>query len=99
MTRWGCRAVRRIVCDRDGQLRRDDRGSVAVLMCYIVLLGGTLTGVVVDAGTNIDAANKADTYSSEAARAATIAVGPVPASDGTSTLQAAAAARAYLAQA
>lgn len=99
MTRWGRRAARWIVRVRDGQLRRDDRGSVAVLMCYIVLLGGTLTGFVVDAGTNIDAANKADTYSSEAARAATIAIGPVPAGDGTSTLQAAAAARAYLAQA
>ena len=74
----------------------DDRGSVAVLMCYIVLLGTTLTTFLVDAGTNIQAANKADTYSAEAARAASIAVGPVPSSDGTSTLRAAAAARAYL---
>lgn len=77
----------------------DDRGSVAVLMCYIVLLGTTLTGFLVDAGTNIQAANKADTYSAEAARAASIAVGPVPTSDGTSTLRAAAAARTYLSQA
>ena len=79
--------------------RRDDRGSVAVLMCYIVLLVGTLTGFLVDAGTNIRVANKADTYSSEAARAATIAIGPVPADNETATLQAAEAARAYLAQA
>lgn len=78
---------------------RDDRGSVAVLMCYIVLLGATLTTFLVDAGTNIRAANHADSYSSEAARAATIAVGPVPTSEGTSTLRAAAAARAYLTQA
>lgn len=67
-------------------------------MCYIVLLGTALTTFLVDAGTNIQAANKADTYSSEAARAASIAVGPVPTSDGTSTLRAAAAARAYLSQ-
>ena len=79
--------------------RRDDRGAVAVLMCYIVLLASTLTGFLVDAGTNIRAANKADTYSSEAARAATIAIGPVPAGNDAATLQAAAAARAYLAQA
>jgi hypothetical protein len=54
---------------------------------------------LVDAGTNIRAANKADTYSSEAARAATIAIGPVPADNDTATWQAAEAARAYLAQA
>ncbi len=82
-----------------GRAVRDDRGSVAVLMCYIVLLGTALSTFLVDAGTNIQAANKADTYSSEAARSASIAVGPVPASDGTSTLRAAAAARAYLARA
>lgn len=81
-----------------GRAVRDDRGSVAVLMCYIVLLGTALATFLVDAGTNIAAANKADTYSSEAARAASIAVGPVPSSDGTSTLRAAAAARAYLSQ-
>jgi Flp pilus assembly protein TadG len=94
------RAVMRAVrgWHRSGR-RPDDRGSVAVLMCYIVLLGSTLTGFLVDAGTNIQAANKADTYSSEAARAASIAIGPVPADDGTATLQAAAAARAYLARA
>jgi Flp pilus assembly protein TadG len=80
-------------------VHRDDRGSVAVLMCYIVLLVSTLTGFLVDAGTIIRAANKADTYSSEAARAATIAIGPVPADNDTATLQAAAAARVYLAQA
>ena len=77
----------------------DDRGSVSVLMCFIVLLGATVTGSVVDVGTTIDAANKADGLSSEAARAATIAIGPVPAADGTSTLQAAPAARTYLVQA
>jgi Flp pilus assembly protein TadG len=78
--------------------RGDDRGSVAVLMCFIVLIGGTLVTFLVDAGTEIQAANRADTYSSEAARAASIAIGPVPADNSDATLQAAAAARAYLAQ-
>ena len=90
------RAVRRAArwcCRRP---RRDDRGSVAVLMCFIVLLGASLGTFLVDAGANISAANKADTYSSEAARAASIAIGPIPTSDGTATLRAAAAARAYL---
>ena len=98
--RWPTHTARRIAARlRSGRAERSDRGSVAVLMCFIVLLGSALTTFLVDAGTNIQAANKADTYSSEAARSASIAVGPVPTSDGTSALRAAAAARAYLAQA
>lgn len=73
-----------------------DRGSVAVVMCYIVTLAGVLTAFLVEAGTNIEAANKADTYSAEAARAALVAVGPQPNTDGTSALLAARAARDYL---
>lgn len=89
-----------MIANDPAQLRTvDDRGSVAVLMCYIVMIGVALTGFLVDAGTNIDAANKADAFASEAARAATIAIGPIPADTGTATLQAAAAARSYLAQA
>jgi len=81
------------VCARPG---RDDRGSVAVLMCFIVLIGAALVGALVYAGANLEAASRADTYASEAARAASIAVGPVPASDGQASLQAAAAASRYL---
>jgi Flp pilus assembly protein TadG len=77
----------------------EDRGSVAVLMCFIVLIGGTLVTFLVDAGAQLQAANRADNYSSEAARAASIAIGPVPADNSDATLQAAAAARAYLAHA
>lgn len=77
----------------------DDRGSVAVLMCFIVLIGGLLVTFLVDAGAQLQAANRADTYSSEAARAASIAIGPVPADTSGATLRAAAAARTYLAQA
>ncbi len=79
--------------------RRGDGGSVAVLMCFIVLIGGTLVTFLVDAGATIHAANRADTYSSEAARAASIAIGPVPTGDAAATLQAATAAREYLARA
>ncbi len=79
--------------------RRGDGGSVAVLMCFIVLIGATLVTFLVEAGATIQAANRAETYSSEAARAASIAIGPVPAGDGSATLRAAAAARDYLARA
>ncbi len=59
----------------DARIRDGDRGSVAVLFCFIVLIAGTLVTALVDAGTAIQAANRADTYSAEAARAASIAVG------------------------
>jgi Flp pilus assembly protein TadG len=76
-----------------------DRGSVAVLFTFIVLIAGTLVTFLVDAGAQIQAANRADTYSAEAARAATIAVGPVPTGGPSDTAAAATAARAYLDQA
>jgi hypothetical protein len=76
-----------------------DRGSVAVLVCFIVLITAALATFLVDAAGQIDAATRADTYSSEAARAASIAIGPAPGADGTAALHAAAAARTYLAQA
>ena len=78
---------------------RGDRGSVAVLFCFIVLIGVTLVTFLVDAGAQIQAANRADTYAGEAARAASIAVGPVPTGGGADTYAAAAAARSYLTQA
>jgi hypothetical protein len=78
---------------------QDDRGSVAVLVCFIVVIGVALATFLVDAGAQIEAATRADTYSAEAARAASIAIGPIPTADGTATLRAAAAARSYLTQA
>jgi hypothetical protein len=77
----------------------DDIGSVAVLFTFIVIIAGTLVTFLVDAGAQIQAANRADTYSAEAARAATIAVGPVPTGGPADTTAAATAARAYLEQA
>lgn len=75
-----------------------DSGSVAVLMCYLVLIGATLAGFLVDAGARLQAATRADTIASEAARAASIAIGPIPTTSSDATLRAAAAARTYLAQ-
>jgi Flp pilus assembly protein TadG len=69
---------------------------VAVLFCFIVLIAGVLVTALVDAGTAIQAANRADTYSAEAARAASIAVGPVPTGGTTDAEQAVIAARSYL---
>jgi Flp pilus assembly protein TadG len=80
-------------------LLRDDRGSVAVLFCFIGLIVGVLVTALVDAGTAIQAANRADTYSAEAARAASIAIGPVPTGGGIDAQLAATAARSYLDQA
>ena len=77
----------------------DDRGSVAVLFCFIVLIAGVLVTALVDAGTAIQTANRADTYSAEAARAASIAVGPVPTGGSADAELAVSAARSYLDQA
>jgi Flp pilus assembly protein TadG len=72
---------------------------VAVLFCFIVLIAGVLVTGLVDAGTAIQAANRADTYSAEAARAASIAVGPVPTGTSADAELAMTAARSYLDQA
>ncbi len=74
----------------------DDRGSVAVLFTLIVLIAGILVTFLVDAGTEIQTASRADNYASEAARAASIAVGPAPAGTSADTDAAVAAARTYL---
>jgi Flp pilus assembly protein TadG len=83
----------------DARLRDDERGSVAVLFCFIVLIAGVLVTGLVDAGTAIQAGNRADTYSAEAARAASIAVGPVPTGGSTDAVLAVTAARDYLEEA
>ncbi|NEK95143.1 hypothetical protein GCU67_13325 [Modestobacter muralis] len=84
---------------RQALLSEDDRGSVAVLFCFIVLIAGILVTALVDAGTAIQAANRADTYSAEAARAASIAVGPVPTGGAADIQLATSAANSYLAEA
>lgn len=94
-----CRRWQWLAARLAGRPRRDDRGSVAVSMCFMVMIGSLLVGALVYAGAGLQAANKADTYSSEAARAASIAIGPVPADDTAATLRAAAAARTYLTEA
>ena len=65
----------------DARIRYDDRGSVAVLFCFIVLLACTLVTALVDAGTAIQAADRAATDSAEGPLAASIAAAPVPSRD------------------
>src|SRR5438128_9562986 len=84
---------------RRGSSADGERGSVAVLFCFIVAITGVLVTALVDAGTAIQAANRADTYSAEASRAASIAVGPVPTGGSVDAEQAVIAARFYLQQA
>jgi Flp pilus assembly protein TadG len=81
------------------RIRDDERGSVAVLFCFIVGIAGVLVTALVEAGTAIQAANRADTYSAEAARSASIAVGPVPTGGSADAERAVGAARSYLDQA
>ena len=71
---------------------------MAVLFSFIVLIAGVLVTALVDAGTAIQVANRADTYSAEAARAASIAVGPVPTGGSAGAQLAVTAARSYLGQ-
>jgi len=70
-----------------------------VIGSWIILMAAAFVTFLVDAGTAFSAADKANTYSSEAARAASIAVGPVPAADTAAALRAEAGARAYLGKA
>lgn len=76
----------------------DERGSVSVLFCSIVLIAGAVVTALVDAGANIQAANRADSAAADAARAAAIAVGPVPVGGSRDTQLAVVAARTYLTQ-
>ncbi|SDG21241.1 hypothetical protein SAMN05660324_1987 [Klenkia brasiliensis] len=76
-----------------------EQGSVSVLFCSVVLVAGIVVTALVDAGANIQAANRADNASAEAARAAAIAVGPVPTGGSRDVQLAVAAADAYLRQA
>lgn len=78
--------------------RRPDceRGSVSVLFVFIVLTAVTLATFLVDAGTQLQVATRADTYAAEAARAAANALGPVPNQNPQSTAAAVRAAQAYL---
>jgi hypothetical protein len=55
--------------------------------------------LIVDGSAKIRASEQADTYATEAARAAAIAIGPRPAGDTIDTQAAAAAANTYLAAA
>ncbi len=84
---------------RASSLRRDQAGSVAVLTLVIVSVAVLFLTGIVDAGAGLRAASKADVYAAEAARAASIAMGPGSNGGPGAAGRAAAAARTYLQQA
>jgi Flp pilus assembly protein TadG len=73
-----------------------ERGSVLIWFVITAPVLLLLTVLVVDGGAKIKAGEQASNYSAEAARAATIAVGPSPASRTIDTRAAVKAANAYL---
>jgi Flp pilus assembly protein TadG len=81
------------------RLEDGERGSVLlwVLITTPALL--MLLMLVVDGGAKMKAAEQADTYAAEAARAATIAIGPRPTGGDIDARAAARAANAYLSSA
>jgi Flp pilus assembly protein TadG len=73
-----------------------ERGSVLIWFVITAPVLLLLAVLVVDGGAKITAGEQASNYSAEAARAATIAVGPSPASGTLDTRAAVEAAKAYL---
>lgn len=92
---------RRVGCVRGNIARRPsgEQGSVSVLFTFIVVTAVTLATFLVDAGTQLQAATRADTYAAEAARAATQGIGPVPTGGPQDAVAAVAAAQSYLSEA
>jgi Flp pilus assembly protein TadG len=73
-----------------------ERGSVLIWFVITAPVLLLLAVLVIDGGAKIKAGEQASNYSAEAARAATIAVGPSPASGTLDTRAAVKAANAYL---
>lgn len=86
------RAIRARIADRE-------RGSVVLWVAITTPALLLMVLLVVDGGAKMKAGQQADTYASEAARAATIGIGPRPAGGSVDARAAVTAANAYLAQA
>jgi Flp pilus assembly protein TadG len=80
----------------DGGSDDAERGSVLIWFVITAPVLLLLAVLVVDGGAKIKAGEQASNYSAEAARAATIAVGPSPAGGTLDTRAAVQAAKAYL---
>jgi hypothetical protein len=78
---------------------RDDRGDVSLFVLTMATIIMALATLIVDGGARIKAATRADTYSAEAARAASIGIGADPTGGTADTAAATRAANAFLAQA
>ena len=76
-----------------------DRGSVLVWLLGCAAVAGALLTLVFDGGAKIKAGEQASTYSAEAARAASVAVGPSTTDAAADVPGAIRAAKAYLAAA
>jgi len=76
-----------------------ERGSVVLWVAITTPALLLLVMLIVDGGAKMKAAEQADTYAAEAARTATIAIGPRPAGGIVDSRAAAQAANAYLASA
>lgn len=81
------------------RLTNRERGSVALWVAITTPALLLMVLLVVDGGAKMKAGEQADTYASEAARAATIGIGPRPAGETVDALAAVTAANAYLSQA
>jgi hypothetical protein len=74
-----------------------ERGSVVIWVAVTTPALLLTVLLIVDGSAKLAAAERADTYAAEAARAAVIAIGPRPAGGAVDTQAAVAAADAYLA--
>ena len=92
MMRELARALRARMSDRE-------RGSVVVWVAITTPALLLMVLLIVDGGAKMKAGEQADTYASEAARAATIGIGPRPAGGTVDARAAVTAANAYLSQA
>lgn len=90
--------LRRRALAPNRRIRRDsaEGGYVAILVLTMVMACGLLVGFLVDGSAELQAMSRADTYASEAARSASIAVGPDASGGDVDTAAAVTAARSYL---
>ena len=75
--------------------RNSERGSVVIWVAVTTPALLLTVLLIVDGSAKLAAAERADTYAAEAARAAVIAIGPRPARGAVDTQAAVAAADAY----
>lgn len=91
--------IGRLVDVLRARLREHERGSVVLWVAITTPALLLMVLLVVDGGAKMKAGEQADTYASEAARAATIGIGPRPAGRSVDARAAVTSANAYLTKA